>query len=86
MQLLFTTPISRASIDGGQTLTGVNLGIVTIDPDALTATARVSAIEDGMFSVHPRFVTVSVTGGETLTQVLAAFKAAIASALNVTFQ
>jgi hypothetical protein len=86
MNLLFTAPISRPTIYGGGTISGVSFTRVSIDPDALTATATFWAIEDGPLSPRGAPITVTITGGETMTQLLAAFKAAIATALGVTFQ
>jgi hypothetical protein len=86
MNLLFTAPLSRPAIYGGGTISGVAFKRVIIDPDALTATADFWAIEDGFFSPMHQSITVTITGAETMNQLLAAFKAQIATALGVTFQ
>jgi hypothetical protein len=89
MQFLFTAPVTRPNVDGGATLSGVvSVGPVMIDDTSLKATAQFIAIEDAANGPLGRThsLTISVTGNETLAQIQAAFKAAIAAALNVTFQ
>ena len=86
MNLLFTAPISRPSFDGGTPISGMTILNYSVNPDTLMGTAIVSAIEDGP---PGRTHAVSVgpfTGATTLTQQLAAVKAAVAAALGVTFQ
>lgn len=85
MDLLFTAPITRPALYGGGIITGVRLERVVLSPDQMTATAFGHVIEDGPGS-REQSVTVAITGAETMTQLLAAIKNAIATALGVTFQ
>lgn len=87
MNLLFTTPISRPSFDGGTSVTGMTIISCQILPDPpISAVVVVRAIEDGVTGSPHTFTIGPFTGATTLTQILAALKTQAASTLGVTFQ
>lgn len=88
MQWLFTAPIARAGIDGGQTLSGVQFERVNFDvtnPANIVASVVVYAIED-QGPAPGRARTIVVTPSQTLNQVNAALKAQAAAVFGVAFQ
>jgi hypothetical protein len=86
MNLLFTTPITRAALDGGSAISGITILAYSLDPDALTGTVRVRAIEDGPSGMIHTVTVGPFAGSTTIAQQLAALKTALAAALQVTFK
>lgn len=90
MQWLFTAPLTRAGIDGGQSLSGVQFDRVNFDvttPANVVASVDMFAIEDAAAGTNRRrTISIVVLPSQTLNQVNAALKAAAAIALGVTFQ
>jgi len=85
--LLFTSPISRPSFDGGTSISGMKIISYSVDVDTLIGTATVRAIEDlpAVGSTHT-FTIGPFTGSTTFAQQLAALKTAASALLGVTFQ
>ncbi len=87
MKLPFSAPQTRAAVDGGGTLTGVEFRLYafnTDDPTNITASANWWIIEDGPVPGRP-VRTVTVTGialTDQVQSIVGKFKAAIQAQLN----
>lgn len=86
MNFLFTAPITRANIDGGGSLSGVNVRQVNVDLDTGNVTIVVGIIEDGQSAVAKLYSATFALSANTNTSLISSLKTALSTKYGVTFQ